>query len=122
MISTHSSKAVAAVTPATSAVPILPAVAVPSAAVAPERLGMSVAATASSEHEEQLRPHLELITADRRGRFYTPQREGAEIAERKHGFIPTDESKGITMLKPEVPGRSRCTVCGCARATRPTCW
>lgn len=100
----QSVKVVAAATLAASAVSVLPAVSSPSVAATAERPSLSMAATASDDDEEHLRPLLELITADRRGRFYTLNAEGAEKAEREHGFIPTNESEGISMFNREVPG------------------
>ncbi|OLT09353.1 hypothetical protein BJF78_30825 [Pseudonocardia sp. CNS-139] len=45
-----------------------------------------------------------MVTADRRGRFYTVDPAEAATAQREHGFVPTDEAAGITLLDRPVEG------------------
>jgi hypothetical protein len=45
-----------------------------------------------------------MITADKRGRFYTLNSAEAATAERVNGFTRTDESDGISMFNRNVEG------------------
>ena len=62
------------------------------------------AAAAADAAADHARPLLELVTVDKRGRFFTLDTDEARSAERDHGFTPTEESAGITMFETQVPG------------------
>jgi hypothetical protein len=86
---------------AVSAVAVLPAGIAPAAAAAEPAAAPAASAAVA---EEGLRPLIEMITADKKGRFYTLNAAEAATAERVNGFTRTDESEGISMFNREKEG------------------
>jgi hypothetical protein len=84
-----------------SAVAVVPAGVSPTAAAAELPAATTVATEAT---QEKLLPLIEMITADKRGRFWTLNSAEAARAERVNGFTRTDESDGISMFNREVEG------------------
>jgi hypothetical protein len=97
----RSIKYVAVAALALSAVSVLSAGASPSAAAAESSVAPAAAAEAT---QENLRPLIEMITADRRGRFFTLNGDEAARAERVNRFTRTDESAGISMFDRKLDG------------------
>lgn len=86
---------------ALSAVAVLPAGLAPTAAAAEAATAPAASAAVA---QEGIRPLIEMITADKKGRFYTLNAAEAATAERVNGFTRTDESDGISMFNREVDG------------------
>lgn len=85
---------------AVSAVVVLPAGLSPTAAADPVATPTATAEAA----QENVRPLIEMITADKKGRFYTLNSNEAATAERVNGFTRTDESRGISMFNRKAEG------------------
>jgi hypothetical protein len=98
---TRSIKYTAVAALAISAVAVLPAGVSPAAAAAEPTASPTTAASAT---QENARPLIEMITADKRGRFYTLNSAEAATAERVNGFTRTDESRGISMFDRNIKG------------------
>jgi hypothetical protein len=93
-------KCTAVVALAVSAVVVLPAGLSPTAAADPVATPTATAEAA----QENVRPLIEMITADKKGRFYTLNSNEAATAERVNGFTRTDESRGISMFNRKAEG------------------
>lgn len=93
-------KCTAVVALAVSAVVVLPAGLSPTAAAGPVATPTATAEAA----QENVRPLIEMITADKKGRFYTLNSNEAATAERVNGFTRTDESRGISMFNRKAEG------------------
>lgn len=86
------------VTAAAAATILMPNLA---SAAAPSQQAVTAPSVQGEEHLAQLR---EFATADRRGTFYTLDPAEAGRAERKYGFKPKDDAKGIRMFDEQVEG------------------
>lgn len=93
-------KCTAVVALAVSAVVVLPAGLSPTAAADPVATPTATAEAA----QENVRPLIEMITVDKKGRFYTLNSNEAATAERVNGFTRTDESRGINMFNRKAEG------------------